>query len=149
LGLGPAALAFVGASSETDQHLLDEMIARYPEREYASPMLERRGVTWAVAALRRELESAAAITPPHANPTADPDCADDKRPTDPRLATAAEGELHTPTMLAPNVAIEDAPTVVVPRLNLHAETVAIPLDADFLDEDAVTLRIPLTERPAP
>ncbi len=56
LGLGPAALAFVGASSETDQRFFDAMIGSRPEREYACAMLERRGVTAAVAALRRELE---------------------------------------------------------------------------------------------
>jgi type IV secretion system protein VirB4 len=44
LGLGPAALAFVGASSETDQRFLDEMIRSRQPRDYASAMLERRGV---------------------------------------------------------------------------------------------------------
>jgi hypothetical protein len=149
LGLGPAALAFVGASSETDQRFLDEVVATRPEREYACAMLERRGVTGAAATLRRAVEHAVAVTPSDAHPIPRPDCADDKRPTDPRLATAAEGELHTPTMSVANVAIEDAPTVVMPRMNHEAETVAIPLDADFPDEDAVTLRIALTERPAP
>jgi type IV secretory pathway VirB4 component len=56
LGLGPAALAFVGASSETDQRFLDAMIGSRPPQEYACAMLERRGVTTAVAALRRVLE---------------------------------------------------------------------------------------------
>jgi hypothetical protein len=125
------------------------MIARYPAGEYASAMLERRGVTDAAATLRRAIEQTITAAPSNAHPIPGPDCADDKRPTDPMLATAAEGELHTPTRSVPNVAIHDAPTVVVPHLNLHAETVAIPLDADFLDQDAVTLRIPLTERPAP
>jgi type IV secretion/conjugal transfer VirB4 family ATPase len=44
LGLGSAALAFVGASSETDHRFLDEMIRSRPPRDYASAMLERRGV---------------------------------------------------------------------------------------------------------
>ena len=148
LGLGPAALAFVGASSETDQHLLDEMIARHPEREYASAMLERRGVTWAAAALRRELESAATIAPSNANPISG-DVAVDDTPTNPMLDLAARIAVDTPPISIPHVAIEDAPTLVVPHLNLEAETVAFPLDADFLDEDAVTLRIPVSERPAP
>ena len=148
LGLGPAALAFVGASSETDQRFLDELVATRPEREYASAMLERRGVTWAAAALRRELESAATIAPSNANPISG-DVAVDDTPTNPMLDLAARIAVDTPPISIPHVAVEDAPTVVVPHLNLHAETVAIPLDADFLDEDAVTLRIPLTERPAP
>jgi hypothetical protein len=44
LGLGPAALAFVGASSEDDQRFLDEMIRTRSVRDYARAMLERRGV---------------------------------------------------------------------------------------------------------
>jgi len=44
LGLGPAALAFVGASSEDDQRFLDEMIRTRSVREYARAMLARRGV---------------------------------------------------------------------------------------------------------
>ncbi|MGD0679052.1 MAG: conjugal transfer protein TrbE, partial [Polyangiaceae bacterium] len=56
LGLGPAALAFVGASGETDQRFLDELVGSRPEPEVACALLERRGVTWAVAALRRETE---------------------------------------------------------------------------------------------
>ncbi|HXX68318.1 MAG TPA: conjugal transfer protein TrbE [Polyangiaceae bacterium] len=52
LGLGPAALAFVGMSSEADHRFLDEMIATRAPTEYARAMLERRGVDWAVAELQ-------------------------------------------------------------------------------------------------
>jgi type IV secretion system protein VirB4 len=151
LGLGPVALAFVGASSETDQRFLDEVVTTRPEREYACAMLERRGVTGAAAALRRAIEHAEADAPSDANRMPGPDGADDNRPTDPMLALAlaAEADLHEMPRSTPDASIHDAPTVVVPLMNHEAETVEIPLDADSLDEDAVTLRIPLTERPAP
>jgi type IV secretion/conjugal transfer VirB4 family ATPase len=51
LGLGPAALAFVGASSEQDQLFLDELVATRPPAEYAAAMLERRGVPSAASQL--------------------------------------------------------------------------------------------------
>src|ERR1017187_2764932 len=51
LGLGPAALAFVGASSEQDQLFLDELVRTRRPAEYASAMLERRRVQWAASAL--------------------------------------------------------------------------------------------------
>src|SRR5579864_3494570 len=60
LGLGPAALALVGASSQHDQAFLDELVATRPEHQYALAMLERRGVTWAAASLARELETSGA-----------------------------------------------------------------------------------------
>jgi type IV secretion system protein VirB4 len=53
LGLGPAALAFVGASSEKDQHFFDEMLRGKQPAEYARAMLERRGVAWAAAEMER------------------------------------------------------------------------------------------------
>jgi type IV secretion system protein VirB4 len=49
--LGPAALAFVGMSSEADHRFLDEMVATRPEREFARAMLERRGASGAAQAL--------------------------------------------------------------------------------------------------
>ncbi len=52
LDLGPAALAFVGMSSEADHRFLDEMMASRPPEEFAEAMLERRRVIWAVEALR-------------------------------------------------------------------------------------------------
>jgi len=51
LGLGPAALAFVGASSETDQRFLDELVSTRAPGGFAAAMLERRGVTWAAREL--------------------------------------------------------------------------------------------------
>ena len=51
LGLGPAALAFVGASSEQDQLFLDEVVRTRRPAEYARAMLERRGVLWASSEL--------------------------------------------------------------------------------------------------
>jgi type IV secretion system protein VirB4 len=59
LGLGPAALALVGMSSEADQRFLDTVVARRPRSEYARAMFERRGVAWAAAALAREVAAAA------------------------------------------------------------------------------------------
>jgi type IV secretion system protein VirB4 len=47
LPIGPAALAFVGASRETDQHAMDEIERTCRPEEYAAALLERRGVTWA------------------------------------------------------------------------------------------------------
>ncbi len=39
-------------SSEADHRFLDDVTASRPPEEFAQAMLERRGVTWAVAALR-------------------------------------------------------------------------------------------------
>jgi len=58
LGLGPAALAFVGASSEQDQLFLDELVATRPPSDYARAMLERRGTVWAAAELAPPREAA-------------------------------------------------------------------------------------------
>jgi type IV secretion system protein TrbE len=58
LGLGPAALAFVGASSEQDQLFLDELVATRQPSEYARAMLERRGAVWAAAELAPPREAA-------------------------------------------------------------------------------------------
>jgi type IV secretion system protein VirB4 len=60
LGLGPAALALVGASSEQDQRFLDELVRTRPPRDYARAMFERRGVAWAAADFAREVSEAAA-----------------------------------------------------------------------------------------
>jgi hypothetical protein len=64
LGLGPAALAFVGASSEKDQHFFDEMLRCKPPAEYARAMLDRRGVAWAAAEMERSLPKVVTETPP-------------------------------------------------------------------------------------
>jgi type IV secretion system protein VirB4 len=60
LGLGPVALAFVGASSEPDQRFMDEMVASRPREEFAAALLERRGVHWAASEVRRATASAPA-----------------------------------------------------------------------------------------
>jgi type IV secretion system protein VirB4 len=46
LGLGPAALALVGASSQQDQAFLDELVATRDPRDYARALFERRGAAW-------------------------------------------------------------------------------------------------------
>jgi hypothetical protein len=46
LGLGPAALALVGASSQHDQAFLDELVATRDPRDYARALFERRGAAW-------------------------------------------------------------------------------------------------------
>jgi type IV secretion system protein VirB4 len=51
LDLGPATLAFVGLSSEADHRFLDRMLQERAPAEYASAMLEYRGVDWAVEEL--------------------------------------------------------------------------------------------------
>jgi type IV secretion/conjugal transfer VirB4 family ATPase len=51
LDLGPAALAFVGMSSEADHRFLDQMCATTPAGEFARAMLEHRGALWAAQLL--------------------------------------------------------------------------------------------------
>ncbi len=48
LDLGPAALAFVGMSSEQDHRFLDQMVASRNPADYAQVILEYRNVSWAV-----------------------------------------------------------------------------------------------------
>jgi type IV secretion system protein VirB4 len=139
LGLGPAALAFVGASSEADQRFLDAMIASRPASEYASAILERRGVTWAVEALRRESERSP-------------------------VAAVSDTAFDADTVLLP-VEAPDAPTVPTLDAGFESESAETVLDADVLPDDAVTLprivpspmafpplppaRLPPSRRPAP
>lgn len=52
LDLGPAALALVGASSPSDQNGMDTIVAEAAPEAYASALFARRGVSWAVEALR-------------------------------------------------------------------------------------------------
>jgi type IV secretion system protein VirB4 len=47
LGLGPAALALVGTSSEQDQRFLDELVHAGKQADVARALFERRGVAWA------------------------------------------------------------------------------------------------------
>ncbi len=53
LGLGPAALAFVGASRPEDHALIDEVIKRAPGPAFAPAWLEARGLREAAEAARR------------------------------------------------------------------------------------------------
>ena len=64
LGLGPAALAFVGASSENDQRFFDEMVRAQKPTDYAHAMLERRGAAWAAAEMERTTPKAPSEPPP-------------------------------------------------------------------------------------
>lgn len=51
LNLGPAALAFCGASRKDDHAFMDRMVRECRPEDYARAMLARRGVSWAVAEL--------------------------------------------------------------------------------------------------
>jgi hypothetical protein len=105
LGLGPAALAFVGASSESDQRFMDEMIARRDTTEYAAALLERRGVAWAAEELRGQQPPAAPSCPPSPpEPTTLPD-AETVRVPDLRE--------HADTIPVPNPFEDEAPTIRV------------------------------------
>jgi type IV secretion system protein VirB4 len=53
LGLGPAALAFVGASRPEDHALMDVVLARAPGGAFASAWLDARGLRDGAEALRR------------------------------------------------------------------------------------------------
>jgi type IV secretion system protein VirB4 len=101
LGLGPAALAFVGASSEQDQLFLDELVATREPSEYARAMLERRGAVWAASEL--------------APPAAAPNAVDDAQ-TVPMTARALSDLLSSDSVdsgamtTVPVAAAEPAPT---------------------------------------
>jgi type IV secretion/conjugal transfer VirB4 family ATPase len=73
LDLGPAALAFVGLSSESDQRFLDHVVATHPRALYARALLEHRHVSASVA----EID---ALLAPFAPPSASPPAAQRPRP---------------------------------------------------------------------
>jgi type IV secretion/conjugal transfer VirB4 family ATPase len=52
LDLGPAALALAGAASPTDQSDMDAIVADSTSENYASALFARRGVAWAVDAIK-------------------------------------------------------------------------------------------------
>ena len=108
LGLGPAALAFVGASSETDHRFLDEIVATRPKGEYATAMLERRGVTGAAAALRREMASTPAASAPSAEAVPLPDVAPEPEPLE-----ASDLDSEAETVVDGDALTEDAVTLRV------------------------------------
>ncbi|MGD9979047.1 MAG: conjugal transfer protein TrbE [Hyphomonadaceae bacterium] len=61
LGLGPAALAFVGASTPEDHSKIDEVLARAPGRAFAPAWLDARGQGAAAEAVRRFMAAANAL----------------------------------------------------------------------------------------
>ena len=61
LGLGPAALAFVGMASEADHRFLDGVAASRRPYEFDVAMLERRQVAWAAAEIGRIREEAPTV----------------------------------------------------------------------------------------
>jgi type IV secretion/conjugal transfer VirB4 family ATPase len=74
LELGPAALAVVGVSDESDQRAMDAIVQTREPKDYAAALFERRNVHWAVktmnaqtrAAARREQSDEADETSEHA-----------------------------------------------------------------------------------
>ncbi len=67
LGLGAAALAFVGASRPEDHQAMDAVLKRHDARDFAAAWLEARGLFDAAAAIRRfksHTKSIHADTPP-------------------------------------------------------------------------------------
>jgi type IV secretion/conjugal transfer VirB4 family ATPase len=117
LGLGPASLAFVGASSEADQRFMDEMVSSRAPSEYAAALLERRGVTWAAEELRRQQPPVAPPQPPQA-------------PAPPPPMPASHGG--------------DAQTVRVPDLAENADTIPMP---NPFDDETPTLGVRAETRP--
>jgi type IV secretion/conjugal transfer VirB4 family ATPase len=71
LDLGPAALAFVGLSSEADQRVLDHIVDTRPPGQIARALLEYRGVPSAIAELDA-IHAAIAPTPPAPSPDTPP-----------------------------------------------------------------------------
>jgi type IV secretion/conjugal transfer VirB4 family ATPase len=130
LGLGPAALSFVGASSEPDQRFLDELVATRAPSAYGAAMLERRGVSWAAAELQ-VARSGEAVSD-DAKAVAMPEPSD----SDATLASRRCEGVLTESAPADADDTEDAVTVAIPaRRGLASSN-------DFVSDDAVTLRRP-------
>jgi type IV secretion system protein VirB4 len=110
LGLGPAAFAFVGASSETDQRFLDELVASQPKSEYAAAMLERRGVTGAAATLRAKVSDTPAVRAPDAEAERVPEVA-----LEVTQLVAPEADCEAETVVDGEVLTEDAVTLRLDR----------------------------------
>lgn len=64
LGLGPATLAFVGASRPEDHTLIDRVLADVGERGFAAAWLDARGQSDAATAVRRFNTQSSIITAP-------------------------------------------------------------------------------------
>lgn len=134
LGLGPAALAFVGMASEGDQRFLDETVATRPSTDHALAMLERRGVTGAAADLRKRLARTSETAGP---PDPSPEAARARgagigKPPPAHVDAAPENN-------APAQGASDALTVYVANPVAQADTVP---NADALADDAVTVPFP-------
>ena len=136
LGLGPAALAFVGASSEGDQRFLDEMIATRSPSEYARAMLERRGVTWAAAEL--ELARSAHAAADEAKPTRTP-VAPSRPPFAPPPMAARAGAGDANDAKAIRIAVAPSRRSVAPR-----PATMRPDSSDVIADDAKTVPYPVS-----
>jgi type IV secretion system protein VirB4 len=53
LPIGPAALSFIGGSDPDDHRAMDAIVRDRAPQDYALALLERRGVTWAIEAIRQ------------------------------------------------------------------------------------------------
>lgn len=53
LPIGQAALTFVGGASQDDHRAMDAIVQERAPRDYALALLERRGVSWAVDAIKQ------------------------------------------------------------------------------------------------
>jgi type IV secretion system protein VirB4 len=96
LDLGPAALAFVGCSSEADQRAIDDIVEQRPPAQYAQALLEHRGATAALTDLAAFLAPASIVpSAPSAMPVAasQPPAPPRPRPTPPPNPGA--GARHT------------------------------------------------------
>jgi type IV secretion system protein VirB4 len=61
LGLGAAALAFVGASRPEDHQAIDAVLKRHGARDFTAAWLEARGLPQAAAAIRRFKDRARSV----------------------------------------------------------------------------------------
>jgi type IV secretion system protein VirB4 len=138
LGLGPAALAFVGASSEVDQRFLDEMIATRLQSEYARAMLERRGVTWTAAEPAVARTGQAAADEARATRTAVAPSRPPAAPLPPFERKRSDEDVET-----------DAETIRIPvapsRRSVAPEPAAMRASySDVIAQDAKTVPYPIT-----
>jgi type IV secretion system protein VirB4 len=170
LGLGPAALAFVGASSENDQRFLDELVVTRAARDYARAMLERRGVSWAAAELskpaapaepsRADLEAVGVpsdLAPPRGAPPPDAEtvCLPMFALQD-LLASEGTGS-DAVTAAIPPAALARRAAQLQPELRLTSDAETVPMWMATLRERALSevdesdaLTVPLAPpRPAP
>jgi type IV secretion system protein TrbE len=146
LGLGPAALSFVGASSEADQRAMDEMIAARPASEYGAALLARRGVTWAAAELELRLSRSHALDQGDALTVVLPErraAAVERVPARPRgLPASAPGARARATTAGPRTAI--ALRSVARSVEGPSPASAPPRNDHAVSDDAPTIVLPKT-----